>query len=116
MTRLRTRYVMCRSFESRSVDEGDRVNAEVGVVGVLAGLNAGPDDALEPAGDRARGAVRAHGGDVERDPSDDVVLRVRAGAAERVVDREQELGAEALLERALDRAVVPLRAGVGEVV
>src|SRR5689334_13540287 len=91
------------------LDEGDGAGAVVGLAG--GGLDALPEDAGEPAAQGAGAAVRGDAGQVEPDPGDDVVLGVRSRALELVVDREQELGAVALLERVLDDRVVPLRAG-----
>src|SRR5213082_2160954 len=99
-----------------SVDELNGVCAEVRAApGWGRRGEAVPDDLGEPAGERAVVALRVDRLDVEADPADHVVLRVRALAGQRVVDREEELGADALRQRVLDLARVELDAGVGEV-
>src|SRR5215471_4317317 len=102
-----------------SVDEGDGPDAEIGGAGDTPGaLDAVPDHAGEVAGDRPGDSAsgdRAAGGvrlEMEADPADHVVLRVRAAAGQGVVDGEEKFGADAGLERVLDRLVVPLRSGV----
>src|SRR5436309_15844146 len=81
---------------SPSVDEGDAVDPEVGEMVVGRALQPLPEDTCEVALQPARVAVRvvAELVEMERDPADDVVLRVRAAAGQRVVDRKEQLGAE----------------------
>src|SRR5439155_14927532 len=74
-----------------------------------------PDDLGEPAGERAVVALRVDRLDVEAHPADHVVLRVRALAGQRVVDREEHLRADAEVERVLDLIRVELDPRVGEV-
>src|SRR5258708_22904652 len=97
---------------SPSVDEGDAVDPEVGEVLVRGALQALPDHAgevaLEPAGVAVR--VVAERVEVEGDPADHVVLRIRAAAGERVVNRQKELGAHPRRERVPDASGVELRA------
>src|SRR5579859_2712883 len=96
---------------SPSVDEGDAVDPEVGEMVVGRALQALPDDAREVAPQPARVAVRvvAELVEMERDPADDVVLRVLSAAGQRVVDGEQELGVEARRERGVHVVRVELR-------
>src|SRR5207253_1560335 len=101
-----------------SVDQLDGPRPQIGVAAVGRGaLDAVPRDPLEPAGDRAGRAVGLMGGHVERDPADYVVDRVRPCAAQPVVDGEEQdwVRVHPLLQRVLDEAVVPLRAGIGEI-
>src|SRR3954466_11677410 len=99
----------------RSVDEVDDAGAEVRLAtrGLGRG-DTGPHDLGEPAGDRPGRAARREAGQVEPDPGDHVVLRVGARPAERVVDGEEQLRADAGLEGALHLRGVPLRTGVRE--
>src|SRR6059058_5266107 len=101
------------SADTSLVDEGDRTDAEVGDGGVAgAGLadDPLPDDSREVARERAARAARGHALEVKADPRDHVVLSVRPGADERVVDREEQVGAVAADQGVLDDRVVPLRA------
>src|SRR5947209_13190486 len=97
-----------------SVDEGDGSDAEIGARRGRGARNSVPDHLGEVAGDRAGDAAAGDGAagvvrlDVEADPADDVVLRVRAAAGQGVVDGEEQFGVEAKRERVLDRLVVPL--------
>src|SRR5439155_24365987 len=78
-------------------------------------LNALPDDLREVAVEGPARAAGVDGGEVEADPADDVVLGVRAVPRDRVVHREQEIGADPGLQRVLDPRRVPFGAGVREV-
>src|SRR5919201_3047472 len=93
MTMLRTRYVMRFPCVAGLADERDRTDAEVGLAGIsLRALDAVGDVAGEPAGDRAGASAAVDARlEVEADPADDQVLRVRAGARQRVVHGEEEL-------------------------
>ena len=75
-----------------------------------------PDDAVEPAADRAAVAAGLRQRDVERGPTDDVVRGVRAIPVEAVVDGEEEVAAVLGLEGVLDLRRVELGAGIGVVV
>src|SRR5438067_4578215 len=103
---------MRRGVSRRSVGEDDGANAEVRGASA-GGLEALPDDSSEVAADRSGRPAGGHlRGQVEADPGDDAVLRVRARPLEDVEDGEEQLGADSRVERALDRAVVPLRARI----
>src|SRR5919206_3820677 len=103
-------------FSVLLVDQLDRSGPEIGVAAVGSGaFNSVPDHLGEVAGNRAAGAAGGEAGQMETHPADDVVDRVGAAAAQRVVDGKEQVRVQALLERVLDQAVVPLRAGVGEV-
>src|ERR671933_2218044 len=98
ITMFRTRYVMAACSLSPflvgwSVDELDGARAEVRPAAASGGgLDSRPDHLREVARDRPLVPVRLDGVDVEADPADDVVARVRALAGQRVGAREKHLG------------------------
>src|SRR4029077_262257 len=101
----------------RSVDEVDHAGAEVRLAPRGLGReDPDPHDLRDPAGDAAGAAVLFVSRHVEPDPRDHVVLRVRARALDRAVDREEQLGVAGGSERVLAAAAVPLLRRSREVV
>src|SRR2546423_11945477 len=98
------------------VDELDGAGAEVRPATAWGGrLDSAPDDLCEIARQRPL-AADAEPREMEPNPPDDVVGRVRSVLGQGVVDGEQDLGADALVERVLHLGRVELGAGVREVV
>src|SRR4026209_2744858 len=99
-----------------SVDQLDDSCSEVGIAPVGGGaFDPIPDHLGEVAGDRTAASTGREAGQVEPDPADDVVDGIGARARERVVDGEEQVGAEALGQGVGDGLRVPLRARVGKV-
>src|SRR5687767_7995674 len=113
-----TLYVMSVSFLPLSrllFDELDCTNAEVLRAATGLGQNSLPDHPDEVTLHRSLASLRCKIGDDESDPADDVVFEIGAAALDRVVDREQQLVADANVQRFLDLLVVEGGARIGAV-
>src|SRR5712691_8094419 len=93
-----------------SVDEVDGAGAEVRLTARLRGLDSAPDHLCEIACDAAAAAAGGEAGQVEAHPGDHVVLGVGTVSGDRVVDGEEQVGAEPRLQRSLNLRGVPLGA------
>src|SRR5438270_10813007 len=94
------------------VSQLDDPDSEVRLRRACRRLNALGDELREVARQRRVVSLGGVAVQVEADPADDVVLRVRARTGQGVEDREQQDRPEARVERTLDGRRAELRAGV----